>query len=305
MNAWLRQHGQSLRHTAGRLRAAPFAALANVLVVGVVLALPLSAYLAVAHVQAITGSLRAEPQVSVFLAPGISKADSANLEMRLKNTTGVRSVRFVSRDTALANLKSAPGMGDVVATLRDNPLPDAYIATLRDEGDSAADTAEQLEQQLKALPGIAHVQADSAWVRRLGALLRVGRTVVLLLAGVLSLALVAVTFNTIRLQILTQREEIEVSKLMGATDAYVRRPFFYWGGFLGAAGGLAALLLVDLGRVLINRDLARFGDFYGVDLRLGFLSVEDALAFLVFATLLGVLGAYLSVSRHLSHIQPR
>jgi cell division transport system permease protein len=304
MNTWFRQHGHSLRQGAARFGAAPLAALANVLVVGVVLALPLSAYLGVAHLQTLAGSLPAQPQVSIFLAPGLSKSDGGALEARLKSTTGVTAVRFVSKEAALAGLKNQAGMGDVVATLRDNPLPDAYVATL-DEDSAANGLAERMQADLRALPGVAHVQADSAWVRRVEALLRLGRSAVLLLAGLLSLALVAVTFNTIRLQVLTQREEIEVSKLIGATDAFVRRPFFYWGGALGLAGGVAALALVYLAVRILNRDLADFGNFYGVDLRLGFFSWADALAFLAFATLLGLLGTFLSVSKHLSEIQPR
>ena len=302
MKAWGRHHVQSLRQTIGRFRAAPFAAFANVLVIGVVLALPLGAYLLVANFQNWTGSLPTEPQLSAFLSPGASKADIAAIESRLKGAPGVRSVRFVARDSALASLKRLPGMADVVSTLRDNPLPDAFVATL---GEGSAAAADALETGLKGMPGIAHVQVDSAWVRRIEALLRAGRSAVLLLAALLSLSLVAVTFNTIRLQILTQREEIEVSKLVGATDEYVRRPFFYWGGLLGLLGGLSALLLAFLSQQLLNRSLSGFGSLYGVELRLEFLTLADAATFLAFAVLLGLLGTFLSVSRHLSAVQPR
>ena len=302
MNAWARHHLHSLRQTAFRFAAAPFAALANIVVIGVVLALPLGAYLLVTNVQSLASSIPTEPQVSVVLNPGAAKADLVALEARLKSVERVRSVRFVPREAALASLKRSPGMADVISTLRENPLPDAYVVTL---GEGSAATAERLESELKGVPGIAHVQVDSAWVRRIDALLSLGRSAVILLAGLLSLSLVAVTFNTIRLQILTQREEIEVSKLIGATDAYVRRPFVYWGGLLGLSGGLCALLLVFLAQFFLNRNLSGFGNLYGVELRLQFLPIADAAAFLAFAALLGWVGTYLSVSRHLSKIQPQ
>ena len=302
MNALIRHHLHSLRQSGVRFASAPFAALANMVVIGVVLALPLGMYLLVSNVQSLASSIPTEPQISVFLTPGAAKTDVAALENRLRAVEHVRSVRFVSREAALASLKRSPGMADVISTLRENPLPDAYVVTL---GEGSAAAAERLESELKGVPGIAHVQVDSAWVRRIDALLSLGRSAVILLSALLSLALVAVTFNTIRLQILTQREEIEVSKLIGATDAYVRRPFFYWGGLLGASGGLCALLLVFLAQVLLNRNLSGFGNLYGVELRLQFLPVADAALLLAFAALLGWVGTYLSVSRHLSRIQPR
>ena len=302
MSAWLRHHAQSLRQTLARLAGAPFAALANVLVIGVSLALPLGAYGLLVNLQGFSGSLPTEPQISLFLSGGGARPDVAALEAQLKKAEGVRAVRFVSRDAALAGLKRAPGMAEVITSLRDNPLPDAFVVTLAD-GD--ASSAERLEKQFRALPGVAHVQVDSAWVRRIDALLRLGRTAVLLLGTLLGFALVAVTFNTIRLQVLTQREEIEVSKLIGATDAFIRRPFFYLGSLLGAGGAMAALVIIYLAFALLNRDLALFGTFYGVEIRLHFLSVGDATAVVFFASVLGWMGTYLSVSKHLYQIEPR
>src|SRR5439155_18415075 len=123
---------------------------------------------------------------------------------------------------------------------------------------------DRLEVEFKALPKVAHVQADSAWVRRLDALLRLGRPAVSLLSGLLGLALVAVTFNTIRLQILTQRDEIELCRLIGATHAYIRRPYFYLGSLLGLFGGIAAVAIVLSGLTLLNRDMADLVFLYGL-----------------------------------------
>jgi len=189
-----------------------------------------------------------------------------------------------------------------VATLRDNPLPDAFVATL---DASEPELAVRLEQEIKSFPRVTHVQADSAWVQRVSSLLKFGRTAVALMATLFSFALVAVTFNTIRLQILTQRDEIEVAKLIGATNAYVRRPFFYLGALQGMFGGLAACGIVEFSIFVLNRDLAGLGTLYGAETKLELLGLTDGLAVLAFAAALGWLGTFLSVSKHLYKIEPR
>src|SRR2546425_8277855 len=163
-------------------------------------------------------------------------------------------------------------MQEVIASLRRNPLPDAFVVTLAASDPALAD---QLELQFKSLSKVAHVQADSAWVRRLDALLRLGRTAVVLLSALLGLALVAVTFNTIRLQILTQRDEIDLCRLIGATHAYIRRPFFYLGSLLGLLGGVAALAIVLAALAILNRDLLQLAPMSGSDLRLRFAKLEE------------------------------
>lgn len=296
MMAWLGHHWQSLVQTVSRMAAAPASTLANVLVVGVVLALPLGAYGLLFNIQAFSGSIPTEPQISLFLSSTGPRPESAALESQLRRTEGVKAVRFVSRDAALAGLKRSPGMSDVIANLRDNPLPDAFVVTL---AGTSADLSDALEQRFRALPGVAHVQVDSAWVRRVEGLLNLGRTGVLVLGTLLGFALVAVTFNTIRLQVLTRREEIEVSQLVGATDAFIRRPFYYFGALLGMLGAGTGMLVVAGTFAWMNRYLEPLGQFYGVEPRLAFFALPDALAITVFAALLGLLGTHLSVSIHL------
>jgi len=301
VNAWLRQHWRSLTLTLARLARDPFATLFNVTVIGVALALPLGGYMLLQNLGSVTRQVTSNPQVSLFLAPDAGKADIAALEARLKQTRGVRTVRFISREQALEALKRSENMADVIAALQTNPLPDAFVL----ETSGSAAELETLEPGLRALPKIAHVQIDSAWVKRLETLLALGRTAVLILAILLAFGLVAVTFNTIRLQILTQKDEIEVSKLIGATDAFIRRPFFYLGLMQGALGGLAALAIDYLCMHILNRGILELAQLYGSDYRLEFFGIPDCLALLAFGAMLGWLGAYLSVSRHLSAIEPR
>lgn len=295
MRAWLQHHRLSLAQTAARLAGSPFATTLNVLAIGVALALPFGGYCLLANLESLSRKVSVDPQLTVFLARDAAKVDMAAVETRLKGARGVRAVRFVSRDAALADLGRA-GLEEVIASLPQNPLPDAFVVTL-----SASDPmlADRLELDFKSLPKVAYVQADSAWVRRLDALLRLGRTGVVLLAGLLGIALVAVTFNTIRLQILTQRDEIELCRLIGATHAYIRRPFFYLGSLLGLLGGLAALGIVAAGIAILNRDLGALAQLYGADLRLSLPGPREMGVVLGSAAVLGWLGAHLSVSRHL------
>lgn len=296
MKGWFQHHGLSLVQTLARLVRSPFATALNVAAIGVALALPLAGYCVLSNLELVSRRISMEPQLSVFLAEDAGEAEIAAVEARLNDAAGVRGVRFISRDAALAELSRTAGMKEVIASLPRNPLPDAFVVTL--SGSDPA-LAEHLEVKFKAFPKVAHIQADSAWVRRLDALLRLGRTAVVLLSGMLGLALVAVTFNTIRLQILTQRDEIELCRLIGATRAYIRRPFFYLGALLGLLGGLAALAMVLAVLAFMNHDLVKLALLYGSSLRLQFPSPEEMLFVIASSMGLGWLGAYLSVSKHL------
>ena len=218
----------------------------------------------------------------------------------MKKHAAVAKIRFVSRDQALADLKAKSGLTDVIASLGRNPLPDGFVIDAKEN----AATLEKLRDEFKTWPKVEHVQLDSAWAQRLDATIRLGRLIVLVLAGLLAFALVAVTFNTIRLQILTQRAEIEVAKLIGATNPYIRRPFLYYGAVLGLAGGMMAWLLVWIGLWLLNDRLGSLTQLYGASYAFRHLSPPDAASLCVFAATLGWLGAWLSASRNLAEFDP-
>jgi len=286
MIAWLRQHREALARARGRLLRQRGASLLNALVIGVALSLPAGGYALLASLKGVAQRVTVEPQLSVFLRQDARRAE---LEPRLKTDARIAQARFVSRDEALRELRQAEGLAEVVAALERNPLPDAFVLRARDP---SAASLEALAVDLRALPGVARVQVDSAWAQRLGALARIGQLALALLAALLATGLIAVTFNTIRLQILTQRDEIEVSQLLGATDAFVRRPFLYLGALQGLAGGI-------LGLASLNRPVRELAQTYGSDFQLAFLPWPEALALLGIAAFLGWLGAMLSVSRYL------
>ncbi|HZS66154.1 MAG TPA: permease-like cell division protein FtsX, partial [Burkholderiales bacterium] len=215
MRAWLRQHRQAFARGASRV------GVLNIVVIGVALALPAGGYALLESLRTLTGRLSLEPQISLFLDG--KRTDVDGLAARIKRDPRVRGLRFVPREDALREIGGVQGVPELVEALGRNPLPDGFVVSTVNE------SVEPLAAELAKLPGVAHVQADALWARRLSSLARLGRAALWLLAGLLAAALVAVTFNTIRLQILTQREEIEVSKLLGATDSFVRRPFYYTG----------------------------------------------------------------------------
>ncbi len=301
MRNWLRQHRRSLAATLARLTRTPLASLLNIGVVGVAIALPLAFYVILINLQALAQDRAPTPQISIFLAFDAQPSDVREIETRLKKHPAVAKIRFLPRDQALAELKAKSGLADVIASLGRNPLPDGFVIDARE---TASGTLERLRDEFKTWPSVEHVQLDAAWAQRLDATLRLGRLIVLALAALLAFALVAVTFNTIRLQILTQRAEIEVAKLIGATNPFIRRPFLYFGAVLGLGGGITAWLIVWAGVWLLNERLADLARLYGTSLTLHHLSLPDAVSLCLFAAALGWLGAWLSASRNLAEFDP-
>jgi cell division transport system permease protein len=199
----------------------------------------------------------------------------------------------------LENLKEKTGLADALTTLGQNPLPDAYIIRLANIDVAAVDA---LAERLQALPGVETVQVDSAWVKRLAAMLQVMRLALLLLAATLGVVVMAVIFNTVRLQVLTQREEIAVSRLIGATDAFIHRPFYYTGALLGICAGTVALAAVTLALQPLNGAIAEFARLYASEFRLTALDPLIMLMLLAISATLGLLGAAFSVRRHLARL---
>jgi cell division transport system permease protein len=299
---WFFSHLDALKDSIRRLLRHPFATLLNVAVFGIALALPCGFYVGLDNVTRFSRHLTSEPQLSLFLTIDASDSDVASVERRLTGHADVGRFRFVDRAAALEDLKRASGMSDVLAELEGNPLPHAFIVATT-SGNPAV--LEALREEASGWPGVEHVQLDSDWARKLDAALRIGQVLVTLLGVLLSIALVAVTFNTIRLQILTRQDEIEVSKLIGATNHFIRRPFLYLGGLQGLLGGVAAWLIVGVAIRLLNYELVAFGGLFGLSPKLGYMTLQQTSVLMVIASLLGWLGAWMSVSRHLWQMGPR
>jgi len=302
MNTWLSLHWHAFFLALRRLASTPYASLLNIIVIGVAFSLPTGVYILLENLQTFSGQTSGEPQLSLFLELDTDKAMIAKIESRLKQHPQVANFQFISKDSALKQLKQGSGLTDVVDSLTQNPLPDAFIINAKS---AAPEVLEQLRAEIQKWPKAEHVQLDSAWTKRLEALLKLGQLAVLILTALLSFALVVVTFNTIRLQILTKRDEIEVSKLIGATSGFIRRPFLYFGAIQGVAGGVIAWLIIAIVIHLINSELTNLVQLYAIDLHLYHLSFEDSISLLLFSSWLGWIGAWLSVASHLWQIEPK
>jgi cell division transport system permease protein len=296
MKNWISHHAQSLQYALKRLLQNPFASLLNISVIGIALSLPSGLYALLTNLESLSRQVSGEPQISLFLSTQATPAEVAQMQVRLKDHPGVRNFQFVPRDKALRELQKAAGISDVVQSLTQNPLPDAFIIHAKNP---SADALAALRSEISSWPKVAHVQLDSLWAQRLEALLRLGKLAVLLLAILLSFALVAVTFNTIRLQILTQRDEIEVAQLIGATRRFIRRPFLYIGALQGLAGGMFAWIIVAASIEVLNNGIADLTRLYTITFQLNHINISDSGSLILFSAWLGWLGAWLSVSRHL------
>lgn len=295
----------ALAQNAGVLRrmfASPLAGVLNILVIGIALSLPAGMYVLLQNAQGLVEQLSGTPQISLFMDTDAKADDADKLRKQLEAHPAATHVEFVPRAQALEQLKQSTGLADVIGGLSQNPLPDAFIVYPKPGTPQAL---EALRGELAKLPGVEMAQLDSAWAYKLEALLNFGRMVVLILASLLSLALVAITFNTIRLQILTQRDEIEVAKLIGATNGFIRRPYLYFGAIQGLLGGIAAYLIIGISLLLLNHQLGTLAELYASQFSLHAMSLGDSLTLLLFSMYLGWLGAWLSVARHLSQIEPR
>ena len=292
MNAWLAQHGAALGAALRRLTAAPLNTLLALLVIGIALTLPAFGYLMLDNLRDLGRNVSGVQQISLFMNLDASRKEVAEVENRLRQAaTG--KWRFVPREDALKRLQTSEGMAEIVASLPRNPLPDAFIVEPTNNDPQAL---EVLRKEIAGWPRVAHVQLDSAWVKRFDAFLRLANLALWMLAGIFAAGLVAATFNTIRLQVMAQAAEIEVARLIGATDAFIRRPFYYYGALQGALGGLFAALLVAGGLSLLSAPVGELALLYGASFGLRLPLAGEVAALAALGALLGWLGAQLSVS---------
>ncbi|HEX7971723.1 MAG TPA: ABC transporter permease, partial [Thiobacillus sp.] len=236
MIGWIRHQKHALAAAVRRLGAQPVATALTALAMGVAISLPGGLYLMLGNLNRLAGDLPAQPEISVYLDAAATAAQKQAIAARLKQSD-IAQARYVSRDAALATLSAAQDLADITAGLTQNPLPDAWV--VRPQATSRAGLT-RVANALGQLPGVAETHLDSQWADRLQAALAFGRTGVWLLAGLFAVALIAISGNAIRAQVLARRDEILVSRLIGATDWHIRRPFLYLGALQGLCGGLAA-----------------------------------------------------------------
>jgi cell division transport system permease protein len=302
---WLERHLQTLVASLGRIARAPFGSLLTMGVIGIALALPAALGLVVDNARSASGGWQDALDLSVYLKPGVADRDGAQLTERIAARGDVDSARFVGPEEGLAEFRRWSGLGGALDALKDNPLPGLVVVRPRApaNGPDAAAVA-RLAGELRALPGVDQVQLDTQWVQRFTSILEALRRGVLLVAGLLGLAVLMIVGNTVRLDIDARRAEIEVVKLVGGSDGFVRRPFLYGGVWYGLGGGLLGWLLVEALVLALTGPVARVASAYGSAYALQGLGFGASFALLATGTSLGWIGAFISATRHLRRIEP-
>jgi cell division transport system permease protein len=304
MTAWLTRHLQSALFAAGRLARSPVSTLFTVLVIAIALTLPMALGLAIVSVREATGNFTTSVQVSVYFRTDVPLEKAQQLATSLRQRSGVASVKLVSAEEGHAAFSKQGGFGAALEALKENPFP--HMLEVRPEaGATDPERMESLRTFLAAWPEVDVVQIDSEWVRRLNAILQLLRGIVVGAAVLLGIGVLAIVGNTVRLEIYNRRAEIEVTKLVGGSNAFVRRPFLYTGLFYGLGGAALAALLVLVGLSLLNAPVTRLADSYGSTFRLLTPTLRDAAVLFAAGGLLGLLGAGLAASRHLARINPQ
>jgi cell division transport system permease protein len=305
--SWLVQHFAALKAALRHLFKAPGNFFLNVVVVSIALALPFAGLVVLENVRPISEQLVVKPEISIFMRLDASRASAEavapQIRKILKAQQSQANILFVPKEKALDSLKDKTGLEDVLATLGTNPLPDSYIVTLTGlEHAFDAVHMNAISTQIQQIADVDVVQIDSEWVKRLAALLHIMRLVLLFLAISLGAVVIAVVFNTIRLQVMTQADEIIVSRLFGATHAYIHRPFYYTGALLGLFAGMVALGIVVWVLQPLNTAIANFAHLYASEFILSPPSLLMTVVLLAASAFLGLIGALLSVRRHLARL---
>jgi len=303
MTAWLTRHVQTLIGSLGRLSQQSLATLMTTLVIGIALALPACLHLLVTNAQQAAGGWNRAISVSVYLKKPTSADEARRLTERIRQRRDVAEVTLVTAEEALKDFRGQSGFGAAIDALNENPLPHA-IQLRPDAGYATAAHLTSLAADLRTLPSVEVVQLDTAWVERLNAILDAIRRGVLLMGALLAVGILVIVGNTIRLDIQNRRAEIEVTKLVGGSDGFVRRPFLYSGVWYGIGGGLLAWIVTAIVLAALRGPVARIAGLYGSGFEMSGLGLGAGGILLGTGIALGWLGSYVAATRHLRRIEP-
>lgn len=292
---WLRLHALAMAEAVRRLASSPVTSAFSILVLAVALSLPVLAAMALSTLGAATASLDTQPHVDIYLSLDASAQDAKRVEQALRSNPAVASLRFISKAQAFDELKSSTHLAEILATLDRNPLPDAFSVRLA----NGAASVESLRQDWARLPKVDAVSADFEWAERLARWVRFGDRLLVVVALFLAAAVAFIVGHLIRLQVLTRRQEIEVSQLVGATAADVRRPFAYHGVLQGLLAGLGAMALASGLGVWTSAEMRALAPGYATELKVLFPGLMQWTVVILGAAALGYTGATVAVGREL------
>ncbi len=304
MNQWFERHVQTLVGSLGRLWQQPFATMLTIVVIGIALALPACLHVLVQNVRVASGGWNSALDISVYMKPNASLDQAKRAAERIRQRRDVDEVTLIEADTALAEFRRNSGFGTALDALKTNPLPHALVVR-PDAEYREASRVQGLSNELKKIDGVDIVQLDTEWVSRFNAILDVIRRGVFLAAVLFALGILVIIGNTIRLDIENRRGEIEVTKLVGGSDAFVRRPFLYNGVWYGLAGGFIAGVIVAIVVAVLSAPVQRIAGLYGSHFQLQGVGFIGWVALLLGGALLGWLGSFIVATRELREIEPK
>ena len=300
---WLLRHAQMSLSSLGRLSRNPISTAMTAAVIGIALALPSGLHLLVDNVSQLSSTWDGSASISLFLSEGVSDEQADIVRKQVALRTDIAETRLIDRDQALEEFRRLSGFGEAIDLLDQNPLP-AVVLVRPQNSVQSADAVAALARELQAYREIELAQVDLQWVERLGAITNTIERAVIILAALLAGAVLLIVGNTIRLEIQNRHDEIEVVKLVGGTDAFIRRPFLYEGIWYGLLGAAIGLLLVLSSLYLLDGPVQRLAGLYESDFALAVIDPASLLGVLFGGPLLGLAGAWLAVGRHLAQIQP-
>ena len=301
---YLARHLQVALNSLGRLYRAPFTSLMTTAVLGIAMALPTGLYLLTDNLQHLTRHWDSNANLSLFLRQDISVTGARQLADKLRNWEEIETLQVISPEQALDEFRQLSGFGEILDTLDENPLP--TVLAIKPIGSSAnAASAASLLERLRGLSEVEFAQIDLQWVKRFNAIVNIIRRSIWILASLLGLAVLLIVGNTIRLEIQNRREEIEITRLIGATNSFIRRPFLYSGLWYGLIGAIIGGVMVQFGLWQLRAPVAQLASLYNSSFSLQTFSIAEALLLLLTGTVLGLIGAWLAVGRHLAAIEPR
>ena len=303
LTIWLSRHASNCLGALSRIVRQPFASFLTVLVIAVTLALPAAMHLVIKNARSISGGWESALDFSLYLKPGVTLDQARRLADIIEQRADVDLVTLIPADEALAEFRSQSGFGAALDHLTENPLPHALV--VRPGSVMTGQSVTLLNEELANLPETDFVQVDTEWVQRFLVILDMLQRAITIGSLLLGAAIIVIIGNTIRLDIQNRREEIEVTKLIGASNAFVRRPFLYSGLWYGLGGGALALMLVGYGVYMLDLPAGRLAGLYGSSYQVLSLDLAESLAIVGTGVLLGLTGSWLAVARHLRRIEPR
>jgi len=303
LNTWLARHAQTLLGSLGRIVQHPVATAMTMAVIALALALPLFFNVLLENTHAATADWNQAFELSVYLAKKAGTERAEALAKQLRARPDVERVRVITADQALAEFRQSSGFGKALDLLDSNPLPNALVVT-PSLAASTVEGTQALKGHIASLADVDTVELDTEWVQRLNAILDLVRRVIWLTGALLALSVVLVVGNTIRLDILNRRTEIEVMKLVGATDSFARRPFLYSGVWYGLGGGGGAVIVVAVATAFLAKPIQRLIGLYGGQFQLKGLRFGTAALILALSIALGWVGSWIAATRHIREIEP-